>query len=302
MRRQGRQPRRRKPTGKTVKIGDPSRRVAVTLPTTLREFERRVAKLFGVSSSFTLWLDPGSKGRTPGRAHVLIETEADYARIAHDDVLVFAVDGHSVDMKDICRISTSQNDFRPLPYAKARPVNLAVARGRTDAKFFGESSHRRDFVAPPLGYSRQELAKKQGESLPEGRRFQGTTTYGDAFVAHPIERNRALKTKESRHEPPPFTHISSYSMDYAGNHGAFVPSKPALPPNNNGSVGAKAHEPMLSSYMADYHEHPFLQAQKPPSPQAFVEPLPFSGISTYQRDFVEKNLDPARQVYLEPKK
>lgn len=294
---------RRTGNKKVVKVGDPSRRVTLTLPPTMHAFQQCVSKLFGAGMSFSLWLDPGAKGRTPGRGRVPVVSEADYSRILNEDVLVVAIDGQEISADDISRISTMQHDFRPMPHSKAQPVKRSVARGPTGAKLFGQSSHRRDFTAPPAGYLRQAPNCRKEDWISNGRRFEATTTYNDAFVAHPIQQSKQLLSEQPRERPPPFTHVTSYSIDYAGMHDAFIPSTLMVPRNKQlPESNMKSGEPMISSYQADYREHPCVAFKKPKSTAEVKEMTPFAGCSTYNRDFTAKGIDPLRRVYLEPTK
>lgn len=291
-----RQPRRQsRKRGVNVKIGDPSQRQTVLLPPTFRGLEARVDELFG-GKSMSLWLDPKAHGRAPGRGQVRISSEADYCRIHDDDVLVLTVDGRRVDAKDLCRISTMRHDFQPLPYAKEKPRRRAAEAGST-APFFAETSHRRDFQTPPLDFPRTQASELAKDRPHTTGRFNGRSTYRDDYVQHELEKRSKPPADEDRDKGRPFTHLSSYTLDYNGKHATFVAAKPFVPPHTLVKVKA---EPMLTTYQANYHAHPLITdanaRRKPPA----TTPSKFFGCSTYKRDYTPKRLGAALRIHIEP--
>lgn len=295
----------RRPKRKVVKVGDPSRRVSVTLPFTLRDLSERVVELFGADkNSFTLWLDPGSHGRAPGRGRIPIESEVDYAKIQNDDVVVLCVHGREVDLRRACYFeSTQQADYPAHPYCKAQPIARKTP-AHLKNKSFGESSHRRDYVAPPSDYERRRSTKRAEDDIYGNRKFVATTTYNDTYIQHPLALTKPYKQTQAPiaarvKELNGF--VSSYCADYNGKMDDFVPARPYIPNINRYE---SKHEPMVTSYQAEYVEYGDFKRQMPSKIGGcdIENNKPFvPGCSTYQRDYTEKKKQ-SRRVYIEPQK
>lgn len=286
-----------------VKVGDPSKRQAIRLPATMRELHGRVGELFGRGKDFQLWLDAGAQGRAPGRGKKRITNEAEYSKIRENDVIVLAIDGRILDASMVKHLSTMQADYRPMPYAKEARIQRGAKRSES-GKWWGESSHRLDFQAPPPDYTRTGLSKFADEKRPfTTGTFAERSTYQDDFPQHPFCQAKAVTKRDTRQRSKKnFTHLSSYNLDFAGDWTNFTRAIPYRPDAGK-RLSSSRGEPMLSCYQAEFPPHDILAYRKAQSHKLnkpFIHGKPFDGNSTYQRDFLEKSLPRPVTVFLEP--
>eukprot|EP00617_Octactis_speculum_P028060 CAMPEP_0185751812 /NCGR_PEP_ID=MMETSP1174-20130828/10600_1 /TAXON_ID=35687 /ORGANISM="Dictyocha speculum, Strain CCMP1381" /LENGTH=295 /DNA_ID=CAMNT_0028428977 /DNA_START=89 /DNA_END=976 /DNA_ORIENTATION=- len=270
-------------------------------PQTLAELKRRAKKVFGAETHPEIWLHHCEKNGRPDLGHVNIETEAEYSAVGHDDVVCIIADGKKMSLEKFAHLTTAQADYTKMPIVPYERKTMPQAEYQK-SKFYGESTHKRDFPQHPL--ERRALANSHRQEIQKSTaKFDGRTSYQEHFIPKQLpHRTKKVETSQ-RPEPEPFCHTTTSRAAYTGFSGYPLKSyKPIMKSTKNNLYQMDERKTPMSAYQEHYikHAHRQITPHASRSPATQTQPTPFEGRSTYQNDFIEKKIHRGRLVHLEP--
>lgn len=289
-------------------IGDLAQRVTVPLPQSLQDLESTAKKSFGNGARFKMYHCPGQdRSRKPD----LVETQAQFQNICHDDLVVLrreSAESGTTYPRDMT--TTHMSAYVKHPIEQRMPPE-APQQQRPDMKqptFQGRSCYTGDYVEHPVE-QRVQKGSPAGAWEPNNVPMNSRSTYAENFPWHPSQPKppSGRPRDGARNDgaaPPPFNGASSYTLDYV-KHPHQRP-KSATGPRRKGEQDPGAAMPFsgTTTYTTDYKKHPNSPTKRSPGGSPWKQesgPSPaFQGTSEYQMEYIKKERARQALVHLEP--
>jgi len=168
-----------------------------------------------------------------------------------------------------------------------------------------QTTNQRDYVEHPLSVPKAPVVKTPPKLPAVPLPFDGVTSYKSEYVKHPLSKREAAAKPASTWTPlKSSTGKSTYEEQYPWRD---VPLSEIRAPLPSREATRRKSEPFTgcTSYMRDYVKPP-MEPKKPETasparPRPRAASLPFEGKSTYEAEYTKKPLSPRPSQSLGPK-